>query len=175
MLEIKIVINDVLDENTYIVIKDNCCLVIDPGSNIIDICEKIGNLKLLNILVTHNHFDHTLSVNDLKNKYSVEVLDFNSLEEKEYNIDPFSFKVIYNPGHSSDSISFYFEKDKIMFTGDFIFKESIGRYDLPTGNFSDMIKSLERIKEYDKDIVIYPGHGDKTTLRFELNNNPYIN
>lgn len=174
MLEIKRIVNDVIDENTYIVIKDNSCLVIDPGSNFINICKEIDNLKLLNILVTHNHFDHTLSVNDLKDKYKVEVLDFNTLDEKEYNIGPFTFKVIYNPGHSSDSISFYFEKNKIMFTGDFIFKESIGRCDLPTGNFSVMIKSIERLKKYDKDIVIYPGHGEDTTLEYELNNNPYM-
>ena len=175
MLEIKRIINDVIDENTYIVIKDNCCLVIDPGSNFDDICKYLNGYKLLNVLVTHSHFDHIMSVDNLKDKYKVEVLDFNNLDEKEYNIGSFSFKVIYNPGHSSDSISFYFEKDKIMFTGDFIFKESIGRYDLPTGDFSDMIKSIERIKEYDKDIVIYPGHGSKTTLLYELNNNPYMN
>ena len=174
MLEIKRIINEVIDENTYIVIKDNCCLVIDPGSNFIDICKEIDNLKLLNILVTHNHFDHTLSVNDLKDKYNVGVLDFKTTDEKEYNISSFNFKVIYNPGHSSDSISFYFEKDKIMFTGDFIFKGSVGRCDLPTGNFSDMIKSLEKIKKYDKDIVIYPGHGSETALEYELNNNPYM-
>lgn len=175
MLEIKRVINDVIDENTYILVKDDCCLVIDPGSNFDDICKVINGYKLLNILVTHNHFDHTLSVNDLKMKYNVEVLDFNNMEEKEYKINSFNFKVIYNPGHSSDSISFYFEKDKIMFPGDFIFRESIGRCDLPTGNFSDMIKSLERIKKYDKNIVIYPGHGDKTTLEHELISNPYMN
>lgn len=175
MLEIKRIVNDVIDENTYIVVKDGKCLVIDPGSNLRDIFKTINCYKPLKVLVTHNHFDHTLSVNDVKEVYKVEVLDFNTLEEKEYNIGPFTFKVIYNPGHSSDSISFYFEEDKIMFTGDFIFRESIGRYDLPTGNFSDMIKSIERIKEYDKDIVIYPGHGEATTLEYELNNNPYMN
>jgi glyoxylase-like metal-dependent hydrolase (beta-lactamase superfamily II) len=56
-------------------------------------------------------------------------------EEKEYKIDKFNFNVIFNPGHSSDSISFYFKKENILFCGDFIFYESIGRCDLPTGDY----------------------------------------
>lgn len=61
-----------------------------------------------------------------------------------------------------------------MFSGDFIFKESIGRCDLPGGSESDMAKSLEKIKTYAKDIVIYPGHGDKTTIGYELENNDFL-
>ena len=87
--------------------------------------------------------------------------------------DNFKFRVIYTPGHSSDSVTFYFEKEKVMFTGDFIFKDNIGRCDLPTGSWSSMQKSLKKIKEYSSDITIYPGHGDKTTLK-EENNNQYL-
>ena len=61
-----------------------------------------------------------------------------------------------------------------MFSGDFIFKESVGRCDLPGGNIGDMIKSINKIKEYDDDIVIYPGHGDSTTIGYEKNNNIYF-
>ena len=61
-----------------------------------------------------------------------------------------------------------------MFCGDFIFKDSIGRCDLSGGNIIEMLKSINKIKEYPKDITIYPGHGTKTTLGYEINNNPYF-
>ena len=60
-----------------------------------------------------------------------------------------------------------------MFTGDFVFKDSVGRCDLPGGNPRDMINSIGKIKKYD-DILIYPGHGDKTTLNYEKSNNIYF-
>ena len=61
-----------------------------------------------------------------------------------------------------------------MFCGDFIFKDSIGRYDLDGGNIKDMINSIEKIKKYDRYITIYPGHGEKTTLGYEIDNNIYF-
>ena len=61
-----------------------------------------------------------------------------------------------------------------MFTGDFIFKGSIGRCDLDGGNINDMMDSLKRLKTYDKDITLYPGHGDFTTLKEEEKNNIYL-
>ena len=71
-----------------------------------------------------------------------------------------------------DSISFLFEKDKVMFTGDFVFKETIGNYDMKNENI--MISSLKKFKLLNKDIIIYPGHGDKTSVDYELKNNPYL-
>ena len=61
-----------------------------------------------------------------------------------------------------------------MFIGDFIFKESIGRVDLPGGNNEEMQESINKIKLYDDDIVLYPGHYEKTTLQEEKENNPFI-
>ena len=97
------------------------------------------------------------------------------LEEKEYLIGPFKFNVIINSGHTTDSISFYFREEKVMFVGDFIFLDSIGRCDLEGGNFSSMRESIKKIKAYADDIVIFPGHGDKTTLGYEKENNYYFN
>ena len=62
-----------------------------------------------------------------------------------------------------------------MFVGDFIFKESIGRCDLPTGSMDDMKKSIEKILNFDDDITLYTGHYDTTTLGYERTNNPYLN
>lgn len=90
-------------------------------------------------------------------------------------IDNFSFEVIYTPGHKEDAITIYFREEKVMFCGDFIFKDSIGRCDLPGGNIVDMKKSIDVIKKYDWDITIYPGHGNKTSLGYEINNNVYFN
>ena len=99
----------------------------------------------------------------------------NVLDNKEYEIGDFKFKTIYTPGHANDEVTFYFEDEKVMFVGDFIFKESIGRWDFPGGSEKEMKESLEKIKTYPKDIKLYPGHQEETTLEHELKNNPYLN
>ena len=104
-------------------------------------------------------------------KYNTKYYDKSNLEEKEYNIDGFCFEVIYTPGHKEDSLTFYFPSYNVMFTGDFIFKNAIGRCDLKGGNITDMRNSLIKMKKYDRDILVYPGHGDKTFLGVELDNN----
>ena len=73
-----------------------------------------------------------------------------------------------------DSITFYFRNDKIMFTGDFLFKETIGRFDLVGSDYNKMLDSIFKIKKYDDDIVIYPGHGNSSILGYEKKNNPYF-
>ena len=99
------------------------------------------NKRVIGILVTHSHFDHIGALFQLNKKHNVNIFSFKNLVEKEYIIEDFKFKVIFTPGHSSDSITFYFEEDNAMFVGDFIFKENIGRCDLPTGNLNAMYKS----------------------------------
>ena len=78
------------------------------------------------------------------------------------------------PGHSSDSVTFYFEEEKAMFVGDFVFRDTVGRCDLPTGSSEEMDKSIARIKTYADDITLYPGHGDETTLGREKQYNLYF-
>ena len=170
-MEIEKVIVGELEENCYIISKDNSCLVIDPGSEFHKIQNKIGNKKVLGVLLTHHHFDHVGALKEVLSCYETKVYDFNNLEEKEYLIGPFKFNVIINPGHTTDSISFYFREEKVMFVGDFIFLDSIGRCDLEGGNFSSMRESIKKIKTYADDIVIFPGHGDKTTIGYEKENN----
>lgn len=174
-MEIEKVIVGELEENCYIISKDNSCLVIDPGSEFHKTQNKIGNKKVLGVLITHHHFDHVGALKEALSYYETKVYDFNNLEEKEYLIGPFKFNVIINPGHTTDSISFYFREEKVMFVGDFIFLDSIGRCDLEGGNFSSMRESIKKIKAYADDIVIFPGHGDKTTLGYEKENNYYFN
>ena len=61
-----------------------------------------------------------------------------------------------------------------MFIGDFIFKDSIGRTDLPGGNMIEMEQSIEKIKNYNDDVILYPGHYEETTLGEEKQKNPYL-
>lgn len=173
-MKIETVITGVLEENCYVLIKDNSCLVVDPGDDYQKIKEVIGENKVLGVLITHSHFDHIGALRNFLTKRSVKIFKKSNLEEKEYELGPFKFKCIYTPGHSSDSVTFYFEDINIMFVGDFIFKGSIGRCDLPTGDENKMKESIEMIKNYKEDTLIYNGHGPSTTLKEEINNNPYF-
>lgn len=170
-MDIKIIKVGSLEENCYIV-SSNKTIVIDPGDEAFKIINYIesNNLDLSAILITHHHFDHVGAKDFLLEYKNVCVYDISNLTEGNHIISGFNIEVIYTPGHTSDSISYYFKDYNVMFVGDFIFKGTIGRTDLPTGNFNDMQDSLKKIKEYDNNVLIYPGHGDKTILKDELKN-----
>lgn len=175
-MNIDIIKVGILDTNCYLLSKNNKCLIIDPGSEenliISRILEK--ELEPVAILVTHHHFDHDSCVKSLSELYKIPYYDFNNLFEKETTIEPFKFEVIYNPGHTKDSISFYFKEEESLFSGDFLFYESIGRADLEGGSYHEMLTSLDKIKKYPDNIKIYPGHGKPTTLEHEKNCNLYF-
>lgn len=160
--------------NCYILSKDNKVLVIDPGDEFKKIDRIINNRDVVGIIVTHYHFDHLGAIRDIVNKYHTKVYDRYNLSEGKNKIDIFNFEIIYTPGHKEDLITIYFRNEKVMFCGDFIFKDSIGRYDLDGGNINQMINSIDKIKKFDRDIMIYPGHGEKTTLGYEIDNNIYF-
>lgn len=173
-MEIKKVITGVLDENCYVLIKNNTAIIIDPGDDYLDIKEATGENKVLAVLITHSHFDHIGALRNFLTKRSIKIFKKSSLEEKEYTIGDFKFKCIYTPGHSKDSVSFFFEENNCMFVGDFIFKESIGRTDLPGGDNNDMKESLNKLLTFNESITLYPGHDDETTLKYEKEHNPYL-
>ena len=148
-MEVKSVLTGYLDENCYVLIKNKTCLVVDPGDDFPKIKELIGDNKVLGVLITHSHADHIGALRNFLTKRSIKIFKRSNLLERKYTIGDFSFECIYTPGHSKDSVTFYFKEDNCMFVGDFIFKEAIGRTDLPGGNPNDMKLSLSRIKEYD--------------------------
>ena len=172
-MRIKIVQVGELEENCYIVEKNNKCLIIDPGSEFNKIKENIDK-EVIGILFTHSHYDHVGALKEAKNYYNIKVYEYKNLKEGKITIGPFDIEVIYTKGHTNDSVTYYFKEEKIMFTGDFIFKNSIGRTDLG-GNTKDMIESINKIKHYDDSIIIYPGHGEYTTLSSEKENNEFFN
>lgn len=173
-MKLDIVKTGYLRENCYILDKNSNVLVIDPGADFEKIRSVIDKRKVVGVLITHSHFDHIGALDELRKYYSTCVYSYNNLNEGVHSIQDFTFEVIYTPGHSKDSVSYYFFEDKKMFVGDFIFKNDIGRCDLPTGNVEDMINSIAHIKTYEE-CKIYPGHGDDTTLDSERKSNKYFN
>lgn len=161
-----------LKTNCYILENDVEALIIDPGDDPLKIDKELDK-KLVGIIITHHHDDHTGGVFYFKDKYNVPIYDFYNLPEGINNIGKFMFEVIYTKGHTKDSISIYFKKEKKMFVGDFVFYHTIGRTDLDGGNYSEMKNSINKLKEYD-DIDIYPGHGVITNLEEEKKNNIYF-
>ena len=173
-MDVKNVVTGFLEENCYVIIKDKKALIVDPGDDYLKIKDAIGDNKIVGVLITHSHFDHIGALRNFLTKRSIKIFKKSNLEEKEYEVDGFKFECIYTPGHSKDSVTFYFRDEKIMFIGDFIFKEAIGRVDLPGGDAKEMQESIKKILTYDDDITLYPGHYEATTLGDEKNRNSYL-
>lgn len=179
-------------------------IIIDPGQDSKKVIDKIEQLKLKPELLinTHGHFDHTYSDDIIRQKYNIplaihkndiEMLSdanknfstiignpiiinkadilFDKEETKETSFCKYS--IIHTPGHSKGSVCILIEN--ILFAGDTIFKDSIGRTDLYGGNYNEILLSLQKIKKLSQDTIIYPGHGPFTTLKEELKNNLYLN
>lgn len=173
-MNIQRVVVGYLMENCYILDIDKKVLIIDPGDESKKIIDKIGKREVLGILITHEHFDHIGAVNDLVEKYNCNVYKYGVLNIGENKIGNFKFDVLYMPGHKDDLVCFYFKEDKVMFVGDFIFENSIGRTDLDGGDPLEMKKSLIKILTYEEDFTIYPGHGVQTSLNKERENLKYF-
>ena len=173
-MEVRRIVIGPLESNCYLIKNNDEYLLIDPGEDYNSIKKFIDNKKIVGIILTHSHFDHIASAKKLVKDYLLKIYSFDNLKEGANTIGSFSFEVVYTLGHTMDSISIYFPQDKIMFTGDFLFKGTIGRYDFIESNYTEMIKSINIIKRYPKDTIIYPGHGDYTRLKDELLHNPYL-
>lgn len=187
----------VADEKT----KD--ALIIDPGDESERIVEAIkeNDLKVVAIVLTHAHFDHLGAVGDIKRETGAKVLihgdDFEIFRTARqqavlwgFEIDDIpepdgllkdedviraggiEFKVIHTPGHSPGGISLYGKG--IVFTGDTIFRGSVGRTDLPGGDIRKLKNSFRRLLELPEETRILSGHGPETTVRREKEENFFI-
>lgn len=153
-------------------------------------------LELTKVILTHGHYDHIAGVNKIL-EYKPDVEIYIGEEEEEFltNADlslstmlngtafKFSgkaitvkegdmigdFKVIDTPGHTRGSKCYYNEKEKVMFSGDTMFKGSYGRFDLPTGNSKVLFESLKKLCEYPGETLVYSGHTEVTTIGGEKN------
>ena len=169
-MEIKKLKVGYLRTNCYILIDKSDAIVIDPGDEYEKIKYEIKGLNLKALLVTHYHFDHVGALNNFKN---IEIYDYKSINKK-IKINNFEFEIIETKGHTSDSVSFYFKKENKLFSGDFLFQHTIGRTDLETSKYKDILKSIEKIKKYPVNTEIYPGHGNNSILKDEIENNPFF-
>lgn len=165
MKVLKLVVGE-LEENCYFVMNSNNeVIIIDPGDDYEKIMDFVKDKKVVGILVTHFHFDHVGALNKLEEYYGLKANG---------KISSFSYEVIKTPGHTRDSLSFYFPLLNAIFVGDFIFRGTIGRMDLG-GNESEMKESLEMfLKRFSDDVCLYPGHGESTMLGLERKNLEYI-
>ncbi|WP_147532348.1 MBL fold metallo-hydrolase [Bacillus marasmi] len=198
-----------LQTNCYLLIKNEACLVIDPGEEgekLIGIIESL-NVTPQGILLTHAHFDHIGAVDVIREHYHVPVYvhekeakwlldpalngsqffsighlirikpaDVFLTVEKLHTIGDFSFQVYETPGHSPGSISAYFAEEKMVFSGDALFNGSIGRTDLPGGDYQELINSIHaKLLILPEDTLVFSGHGPTTSIGKEMNSNPFLN
>lgn len=178
--------------------------VIDPGGDYHQIEKVIQDegLDIKNIILTHGHADHIAALTELKEKTKALILihpaDSDMLVEPSYNLSSFTgqnlvcpkadkflddgdrikigalgLEVLHTPGHSPGGISLF--TDKMIFTGDTLFCQGIGRADLPGASHSELLHSIKtKILTKPDDTIVYPGHGPETTIGEEKENNPWI-
>ena len=194
-----------IEANCYIVADEKTKegIVIDPGDDAEDILKRIQQLglKIKYIVLTHSHFDHVSATAAVKKatdaKLAIHAADAKSLNDgmlarlaglvhqqvpqpdillkgwDDLSIGEVHFTVLHVPGHTAGGIALYGQD--VVFTGDTLFKGSIGRTDLPGGNYDQIIDSINcRLLALDDDISVYPGHGDVTTIGLERENNPFL-
>lgn len=201
-MKVQKIVNDLFDENTYLIFNDDSVIVVDPGSNYHEMKKAIDKKKVKNVYLylTHAHYDHMVSVSALQDEYQAPlyiheeelalaqeprlnlsvnfdheiVLDNISTFKDELAIPGFALKVYHVPGHTQGHSMLEVKDIKGLFTGDFLFKGDIGRTDLPTGNFPTMQNSLKILPKLGHSLVVYPGHYDNSTVGEELKSNPYL-
>ncbi|MEA1917963.1 MAG: MBL fold metallo-hydrolase [Campylobacterota bacterium] len=191
-MEIKVKPMGMYQTNCYIVTVDEKDIVVDPGVDATNwVLQNVSNP--IAILNTHGHFDHVWSNAELQEKLNIPLYtpkdDAPMLIASDYfpELPPSVPDVLVEPDEEIDiqgiKVKFHhfaghcpgcsmIEIGDVMFSGDFIFKDSVGRYDFPYSSQADMKNSLEKFLTLEKDYVLYPGHGGATTIKDEQKNTP---
>ena len=179
-------------------------LVIDPGGNAEQILALLKelNLQVVAIIHTHAHLDHILAAGEIKKATGAPIylhegdqFLWDIVEEQcaRFGVPPVKLPdpdhylhddhdlgccggvAIHTPGHTPGSISFWFEEYKTLIAGDTLFQGSIGRTDLPGGNFDQITTSIkERIYSLDDEAVVVTGHGPNTSIGAEKISNGFV-
>lgn len=163
-----------------------------------------NSLKVVSVFNTHNHWDHIFGLDFVQKQYKPSIYchandlpwieNFQTICEsygfgsrtapypsKYYNDgDTVTFgnttlKVLHTPGHAAGAVSLYCAEAKMLFSGDTLFFNSVGRADLPGGDESQLIASIkDKLLALPDDTIVLPGHGLRTTIGYERINNPYL-
>ena len=186
------------ESNCYIISSDGEAIVIDPGYVNSEIIPHLNNenLDVKYIYLTHGHFDHVGGVNQLKSSFPNAIVKIHEndaiwLGKSEYNLlgvkvyvdetfkDEHNFsvgnlelRVIHTPGHSQGGISILVN-DR-LFVGDTLFRLSIGRSDFPFGDYDTLVNSIKKLYLLPDKTIVYPGHGEATTIGFEKLHNYFV-
>jgi glyoxylase-like metal-dependent hydrolase (beta-lactamase superfamily II) len=190
-----------LEVNCYMVPSGSGKLlyIIDPGASPESIAAKARSFEVDEyvILLTHAHIDHISAVPELMDILPVSKLllheDDSTLYESPANelppvmpalktrptpshdFDSTDFTLIHTPGHTRGSVCYHFKAINAVFTGDTLFRSSVGRTDLPGGDGEAIINSIRgRLFTLPDDTPVFPGHGPSTTIAYEKRNNPYV-
>jgi glyoxylase-like metal-dependent hydrolase (beta-lactamase superfamily II) len=168
-------------------------VVVDPGWDADKILKKakLSSSKIVAVLLTHSHYDHTNALPKMVHETQVKVYVHGSEEGtldvpassvvrtrdgEELELAGLKFKVIHTPGHTSGSQCF--QVDGYLITGDTLFAGAVGRVDLATGSRDQMLASMERLKELPDDVIVLPGHDygpePVTTIGKEKKKNPFM-
>ena len=161
-------------------------------------------LDLRAILLTHGHFDHIMGIDGFRKEFP-EIPVYAHREEeallkdasmnasldfgRQYtfsgaayaedgdvlDLAGMQFQVIHTPGHTIGGCCYYLQEEKVLFSGDTLFRESIGRTDFPTGNGGQLMRSIrEKLFTLPEETAVYPGHMERTTIGDEKKYNPYF-
>ncbi len=173
----------------------------DDADSIVRLCDESGSVPVA-ILLTHGHFDHFMAAEELARDLELPIYAYsgeNALmrdprangsaslagfrtsctadrevtEGQMLKLAGFKIKVLHTPGHTAGSCCYYLPEEKILVSGDTLFRGSYGRTDLETGNDAAMLRSVRRLlKEIPEDTLVLPGHMGHTTIAFEKKYNP---
>ncbi|MGI6709918.1 MAG: MBL fold metallo-hydrolase [Bacilli bacterium] len=202
MIKVYKIVNRSYDSNCYIVTKQKQFIIIDPCVEKDLLKDFFEKKECVGIFLTHGHYDHFCSIEtyalektcyymhkeavskildlnksygkffNINNNVNIDLKKVKFLKEEKIKIANFEIDVLEVPGHTNCCLCFMIEDN--LFTGDTLFKESIGRTDLYSANFKDMQKSLQKLVMLPKHLVVYPGHYEKTSISDELNNNVFL-